>query len=82
MRASVRRALQLVRADTCTRSGRCFTLAILSVLTQGVIAFMLRGFADSGVSVAYFLAAIVVSPLLFLGSALLYVDQAARVEVK
>jgi hypothetical protein len=29
---------------------------------------------------AYFLASVVVSPLLFVGAALLYVDQAARVQ--
>jgi len=81
VRASVGRAVQLVRADYVHEIGSLVTLAILAVLTQGVIAFTLRGFADSAVWAAYFLAATVVSPLLFLGSALLYVDQAARVEV-
>jgi hypothetical protein len=79
--ASVGRALRLVRADYVHEVGSLLTLAILAVLTQAVIAFTLRGFADSAVWVAYFLAATVVSPLLFLGSALLYVDQAARAEV-
>ena len=36
--------------------------------------------ADAAVSVAFFLASVVLSPLLFVGTALLYVDQAARVE--
>ncbi|MDX6480239.1 MAG: hypothetical protein QOG85_749 [Gaiellaceae bacterium] len=80
VRASVRRALTLVRADWIHEVGSLLTLAVLAVLTQGVIAFTLRGFADTAVSVAYFLAAAVVSPLLFIGSALLYVDQSARVK--
>lgn len=79
---SVRRALQLVRADYVHEVGSLLTLALLTVLTQGVIAFTLRGFADAAVWAAYFLAAAVVSPLLFIGSALLYVDQAARAEVE
>jgi len=80
VRASVARAVQLVRADYVHEIGSLLTLAILAVLTQGVIAFTLRGFADTAVAVAYFLAAAVVSPLLFVGSALLYVDQEARVK--
>jgi hypothetical protein len=49
-------------------------------LTQAVLAFILRGFGGAAVSTAFFLASVVVSPLLFIGAALLYVDQAARVE--
>jgi len=78
--ASIRRALHLVRADVVHAAGALLTLAILTVLTQGVIAFSLRGFAAAEVWIAYFLAAAVVSPLLFLGSAMLYIDQEARVK--
>src|SRR6266566_2740430 len=45
-----------------------------------VLAFILRGAGGTAVSTAFVLANVVISPLLFVGSALLYVDQAARVE--
>jgi hypothetical protein len=79
--AAVARAWRLARADLVHQGGSLLTLAILSVLSQGVLAFILRGFGDAAQSVAYFLASVVVSPLLFIGTALLYVDQAARAEV-
>ena len=43
------------------------------------LALLLRDFGESGERAALGLADLVVSPLLFLGAALLYVDQAARV---
>jgi hypothetical protein len=74
------RAWQLGRADFLHALGSLGTLAVVVFLTQAVLAFVLRGFGGAGVSVAFFLASVVVSPLLFVGAALLYVDQAARVE--
>jgi len=79
-RAAIRRAWQLARADFVHALGSLFTLAVVVVLSQSVLVFVLRGFGDAGVSAALFLASVVLSPLLFIGSALLYVDQAARVE--
>ena len=79
-RAAFARAWQLARADFLHAVGSLVTLAIVVFLTQAVLAFILRGFGDAAVWVAYFLASVVVSPLLFIGAALLYVDQAARVE--
>lgn len=75
-----RRAWQLARADFVHALGSLFTLAVVVVLSQSVLVFVLRGFGDAGVSTALFLASVVLSPLLFVGAALLYVDQAARVE--
>ena len=80
LRAAFRRAWQLARADYLHAFGSLATLAIVVFLTQAVLAFTLRSFGGAGISVAFFLAIVVVSPLLFLGAALLYVDQAARVE--
>ena len=60
--------------------GSLATLAIVGLLTQGMLAFLLRGSGGTALSTAFFLANVVISPLLFIGSALLYVDQAARVE--
>jgi len=81
-RAALGRAWQLARADFVHAIGSLFTLGIVVVLSQTVLVFILRGFGGAGVSTALFLASVVVSPLLFVGTALLYVDQAARVEVE
>jgi len=80
VRAALSRALKLARGDVVHQVGSLFTLAIVVILTEGMLAFVLRGFGDAAHWVAYFLASVVVSPLLFIGSALLYADQAARVE--
>jgi hypothetical protein len=82
LRDAVSRAWRLARADFVHGIGSLITLAIVVLLTQAVLAFILRGFGDAAVWVAYFLASVVVSPLLFIGTALLYVDQAARAEVE
>jgi hypothetical protein len=79
-RAALARAWQLGRADFVHAFGSLLTLGILVFLTQAVLAFVLRGFGGVGVSIAFFLASVVVSPLLFVGTALLYGDQAARVK--
>ncbi len=81
LRGAVARAWRLARADYVHEAGSLITLAIVAFLTQAVLAFVLRGFGDAAEWVAYFLASVVVSPLVFVGSALLYVDQAARTEV-
>jgi hypothetical protein len=77
--ASFRRAIELCRADYVHALGSLATLVIVFVLTRVALAFLLREQADNTVRVAVFLADLVVSPLLFLGAALLYFDQAARV---
>jgi hypothetical protein len=80
LRAAFARAWQLARVDYLHALGSLGTLAIVVFLTQAVLAFILRGFGGTAVSTAFFLASVVVSPLLFVGAALLYVDQSARVE--
>jgi hypothetical protein len=79
-RAAFARAWQLARAGYVHVLGSLATLAIVVLLTQGMLAFLLRGTGGTALSTAFFLANVVVSPLLFIGSALLYVDQTARVE--
>jgi hypothetical protein len=78
---SVVRALRLAQADWVHQIGAIATLVVLVFLSQGVLAFALRGFGGTAISISFFLASMVVSPLLFVGTALLYVDQAARVRV-
>jgi hypothetical protein len=79
-RAAFRRAWQLARAGYVHVLGSIVTLAIVVFLTQAVLGFILRGAGGVAISTAFFIANVVISPLLFLGSALLYVDQRARVE--
>ena len=78
-RAALGRAVELCRADYVHALGSLATLVIVFVLTRVALAFVLREQADNAVRIAIFLADLVVSPLLFLGAALLYFDQAARV---
>jgi hypothetical protein len=76
--AAFRRAVELCRADTIHALGSLATLVIVFVLTRVALAFVLREQADNTVRAAIFLADLVVSPLLYLGAALLYFDQEAR----
>jgi hypothetical protein len=78
-RAALGRAIELCRADYVHALGSLATLVIVFVLTRVALTFLLREQADNTIRVAVFLADLVVSPLLFLGAALLYFDQAARV---
>jgi hypothetical protein len=78
-RAAFRRGIELARADYVHALGSLATLVIVVFLCQGVLFFLLRGTGEATIVVAGFLASLVISPLLFLGSALLYYDQAARV---
>src|SRR5918911_2939490 len=78
-RAAFRRGIELARADYVHALGSLATLVIVVFLCQGVLFFLLRGTGEAAIAVAGFLASLVISPVLFLGSALLYYDQAARV---
>jgi hypothetical protein len=80
VRGSLRRAWQLARADYVHALGSLATLAIVVFLTQAMLVFILRGAGGAAIDVAVVLANIVISPLLFIGTALLYVDQRARVQ--
>jgi len=79
-RAAFRRAWKLARADYVHVLGSIVTLSIVVFLSQTVLGFILRGAGGVAISTAFFLANIVISPLLFIGAALLYVDQKARVK--
>jgi hypothetical protein len=81
-RAALARAWRLARADYLHAFGSLLTLGLVVFLTQAVLAFVLRGFGGAAVSTAFVLASVVVSPLLFIGAGLLYVDQSARTEVE
>jgi hypothetical protein len=76
--ASLRRGVQLGRADFIHAAGGLATLVILFVLTRLGLALALQSQAENAVRTAIFIADTVLAPLLFLGASLLYVDQEAR----
>lgn len=78
-RAALGRGLRLGTADYVHALGSIATLTILFALTRVMLAIVLQTQGDNELRVALFLADLVVSPIVFLGAALLYVDQAARV---
>lgn len=80
VRDSFRRAVRLARADYVHALGSLATLVILYFLTRTILILLLRGQGEQTERIAVFLGDLVISPLLFLGSALLYVDQVARLE--
>ena len=73
------RARTLALADYVHAAGSLSTLAIVFFLTRFTLFFLLRSQGDVVDRVASFLADLVLSPLLFVGGALLYLDQRERV---
>jgi hypothetical protein len=80
-RASLRRAVQLGRADWVHALGSIAALVIVFFLSRQVLVSLLRGQADETIRGAIFLADMVLAPLMLLGTAMLYFDQAARVGI-
>jgi hypothetical protein len=78
-RAGFIRARELSLADFGHAAGSLATLAIVFFLTRFSLFFLLRSQGDLVDRIAALLADLVLSPLLFLGGALLYLDQRARV---
>ena len=78
-RASFARSLALARADLVHALGGLATLAVIALLPSFGLFFLLRGQGEATLAAAAFLSLTVISPLLFLGGALLYFDQAARI---
>jgi hypothetical protein len=75
---SLARGFRLGIVDYVHAAGSLATLVILFVVTRLGLALLLESQADNTVRVAIFLADAVLAPLLFLGAAVLYVDQDAR----
>ena len=76
--AAIRRATRLARADYVHALGGLAAIAIVWFLARYALLFLLRDQGEQTERVAAFLADLVLSPLLFLGAAMLYFDQAAR----
>lgn len=75
---ALRRGLELGRVDYIHAAGSLATLVILFFLVRIGLALVLESQADNTVRTAIFLSDTVLAPLLFLGGAVLYVDQEAR----
>jgi hypothetical protein len=79
LQESLGRALVLARADFVHALGSLAALAIVGFVSAIALSSLLIQFGDQARSTAALLPLFLVSPLLLLGAAQLYVDQAARV---
>lgn len=75
---SLRRGLALGRVDYVHAAGSLATLVILFFVARIALAVILESQADNTRRAAIFLADAGLGPLLFLGGAILYLDQEAR----
>ena len=78
-RRALQRGRQLAFADYVHVLGSLAALVIVVVISVVTLVSLLRSQGDNGQRIAHLLADVVVSPLLYLGAALLYLDQSARV---
>lgn len=78
-RPALIRGRELGTADYVHALGSLAALVIVVGVAETTLSALLHTQSDNDARVAVFLADLVLSPLLFLGGALLYVDQAARV---
>jgi hypothetical protein len=79
---SFRRSLRLARVDYVHAAGGLATLVIVFYVVRLMLALLLRSGGEATERAAALLSDLVLSPMLFVGSAILYLDQAARVRMK
>lgn len=77
-RESLVRGRRLGLVDYAHALGSLCTLVVVVGITANVLGALLHSQSDTGLRVGVFLSEVVLSPLLYLGAAMLYVDQAAR----
>ena len=77
-RAALTRGMALARADYVHVLGSLCALAIVVFLTQVLLFSLLHSGSQQAIDIAGVLASLVIQPILFLGGAILYFDQAAR----
>lgn len=80
VRSALRRGWQLARADLVHAIAGVITLALVYFVTRYALLVTIHQFGDQSQTAAGIIADLVLSPLVFVGPALLYFDQAARVE--
>src|SRR5207302_1379947 len=71
---ALRRGFRLFRADVVHALFGVLALVVVTFLTGAVLFVLLRAGSQQGIRVAAGLASLVLSPVLYLGAALLYVD--------
>lgn len=80
LRDSLRRGVQLARADFAHAFGTIAALAIVVVVSILSLSLAIAAFGSQSISISAVLAVVVMSPVFFLGCGLLYLDQKARLE--
>ena len=80
VQAALRRGWELARADLVHAVAGLITLGLIYLVTRYALLVTIQQFGDQSQTAAGILADLVFSPLIFIGAALLYVDQAARVK--
>lgn len=80
--AAFRRAGDLARADFVHAFGALAALAVVFFIARLGLVALLRAQAENTVRVAVLLADVALGPILFLGAALLYFDQEARLSAR
>jgi len=78
-RAALERGRRLAGADYVHALGSLSALVIVVGVSELTLIALLRSQGDTGQRIAHLLADLALSPLLYLGGAMLYLDQAARV---
>ena len=78
-RNALARGRALATADYVHALGSLCTLGIVYFITRAMLFVLLQSQGDATERAAAFLGDLVISPLVFLGAAMLYSDQAARV---
>jgi hypothetical protein len=81
-RQSIRRSVKLARADFVHALGSLAALVVVAFITAITLAFLLGQFGEQSRNLAALIPLILVTPLLFLGAALLYFDQEARLSAE
>ena len=79
-RLALQRGIDLAKVDFVHVLGTLVTLVITYHLTGGVLYLLLHGTSKLQLGIAGFLATVVISPMIFLGSVLVYYDQVARLD--
>jgi hypothetical protein len=80
LRDALQHGLRLARADFVHAFGTVAALAVVVIVSIFSLSLAIRGFSAQSITVSAVMAVVVMSPLFFIGSALLYADQEARLE--
>jgi hypothetical protein len=82
LRAALRRALALARADYVHALGSLAAATIVAAVSALMLQFLLVQFGETTGGLAAFIAVFLLSPLVLLAAALLYFDQEARLRAQ